>query len=537
MSRRTKGPRRGAATGLLVSACCAVAHGQTQLTVLTGPPGFGRYGYALAAAGDVNGDGVPDALISILSREVRVLSGFDWSVLATFDVPDPAFPSLFGVRAAGLGDVDADGRDDFAVSQPSTQWYAGAVWVVSGATGAVLHAFRGAPGDFLGHQLAAVGDVDGDGVGDLAAAALNWVVPGHELEYVLVWSGRSGETLHRFDAPALGDLYGETVAAAGDIDGDGRADIAISLHDGASTLEVRSGADGARLFAHLDPGTSGGRPTTTLGDVDGDGRDDFVVARHDHTGVATALWAYSGTGALLWSRAGNGAAGAALASVGDLDGDGNRDLLAGDPNAGPSSEGLVRVYSGRTGATLNEYPGPPGAYLTGGRVAELGDVDGDGTPELLVSDDAGLGAVRVLRGGALRPLERFCAAVANSTGLPAALGSTGYLSAADRQLRLQAERLPAHALGVFVRGAEPAAFPFGDGTLCVSPFAGGLHRIEVVQADGAGTTQTDRAFDVPGAAAAIVAGSSWCFQLVFRDPAGGPAGFNTSDALRGTFAP
>ncbi len=522
----------------LTAALGVVASGQTVLQEFTGPPGVPYFGCAIMAPGDVTGDGIDDVAVSVCNREVRVYSGADWSIHTVH--PAPAYASNYGLNLAALGDIDGDGLGDYAIAQPTSLDYRGTVWVHSGGTGALIRRFEGPVGDFLGVDLGSAGDVDGDGVQDLAAHALNGLIPGVEIEYVLVWSGATGDELLRIDAPALSVWYGLRLGGVGDTDGDGHGDLALSYDAGTGFgLEVRSGATGALLFEHFSAtGRYWGRPVA-LGDVDGDLRDDFAVPTWTSVGdpASYSLHVVSGTGALLAEvdditglRAG--------ASIRDLDGDGARDLVIGDQGPDGSVPSLT-IRSGRTGELLARYDGPPGAYLFAADVAVINDVNGDGAPDIAINENTSstFGVVRVLSGAAVGPLTRFCDAAPSSVGPGARLEASGSLSVLDDDLQLMATGLPPGAFGLFIRGAESSSFPFGDGLLCVSPFSGGLVRIETVRAAASGVAETAGIHGPPFPGSEIVVGTSWTFQLLYRDVLGGPAGFNSTDALRGTFVP
>lgn len=176
-------------------------------------------------------------------------------------------------------------------------------------------------------------------------------------------------------------LTGDRVASGGDMDGDGRPDFLVSNPGvGQGRVDLVSGATGtARSLAN--PG-SGGFANVLVGtpDMNLDGKADLVV---DANGT---LRAYSGSSlALLWQTP---TAYFAAASVGDRDGDGRADLAA----LSSVSPGELRVLRGSDGSILSQYP----LSLNGGtRLIAIGDITGDGVPELAWGSDNEIHVLRL----------------------------------------------------------------------------------------------------------------------------------------------
>jgi hypothetical protein len=144
------------------------------------------------------------------------------TLLWTLDTPHPASYGYFGQSVATIGDLDGDGTDDLAVGAPGeTSGGAlsnGRVYLVSGATGAVLRELAGQPdadgAAQFGEVVAAVGDLDGDGVPDVAASATR-SAPAHQRVYL--FSGATGAVLGTAESPhpeRLG-FYGSQMALLG----------------------------------------------------------------------------------------------------------------------------------------------------------------------------------------------------------------------------------------------------------------------------------------------------------------------------------
>jgi hypothetical protein len=130
--------------------------------------------------------------------------------------------------------------------------------------------------------------------------------------------------------------------------------------------------------------------------------------------------------------------------------------------------------------------------------------------------------------------QTYCVLSPNSVGPGATITSTGSLSVADNQFTLLSFSAPSGEFGLFFYGASQTQVGLGDGTLCVG---GNLHRLPVVQVDMFGLAEHTVDFTAAPPNAQITPGSTWNFQFWFRDPPGGPAGYNLSNGLSVLFCP
>ncbi|MGH8059171.1 MAG: FG-GAP-like repeat-containing protein [Candidatus Entotheonellia bacterium] len=135
---------------------------------------------------------------------------------------------MLGHAVAGVGDVDGDGVPDVVVTTSSGAGGAGSVSVFSGASGQRLWRVAGELGEQLGYAVAGIGDVNGDGVPDVVVGA-PFTAPGGVAwaGSVYMFSGVDGRLLWRVDGVESGDQLGYAVAGVGDVDGDGRPEIVV----------------------------------------------------------------------------------------------------------------------------------------------------------------------------------------------------------------------------------------------------------------------------------------------------------------------
>lgn len=256
----------------------------------------------------------------------------------------------------------------------------------------VLQEWRGeTQGDQFGWIAKNIGDVDGDGINDVVTSAPSFSGSGRGAGKVYVFSTRTGEELWTVSGQA-GWSLGLGLDAAGDVNADGVPDVVAGAPGGDRSF-VYSGRDGSILFelAAEQPGEQHGRKVSEIGDANGDGHDDVLIGAplNDANGRdAGRSYLHSGKdGSLLLTLTGERAGDRFGSAVGGMVWNGEPWLVVGAPNAGPNQGGRTYVYRG-----LNSEPAfvieadDSGAQLGGMFVSVLGDVNGDGMPDIYASD-------------------------------------------------------------------------------------------------------------------------------------------------------
>lgn len=359
------------------------------------------YGLQVLRVGDLDGDTLGELCFTAPSNvqdqtpsHLEIRSVADGSLLRTWSLGERR--TMFARAAAALGDVDGDLCDDLVIGMPVLSLRGDPVAAIeawSGRTGQRIWRAEH-PASSFGAALAAVGDLDGDGVRDLLAGVPPMTL--REPGTAQVLSGRTGAVLHTLSGERTGVWFGAAVADPGDVTGDGTGDLLVGGNYGGAPghVVVFDGRSGALVttFGDDDPDHRFGHTLLGVGDLDGDGRADLAIAAPGQPTSKSlpgrVLVFSSRTSKLLY----------------ELRGDRPRDLFgyelcylpdwrrANEPaiavaaaRGGPIGNGYVRVFALPDAAPLQTMAGHHGQHRFGVSLVDLGDRDGDGRRELGVT--------------------------------------------------------------------------------------------------------------------------------------------------------
>ncbi|MFC1735237.1 carboxypeptidase regulatory-like domain-containing protein [Candidatus Hydrogenedentota bacterium] len=446
------------------------------------------FGASVSGAGDVNGDGYADIVVGaskydngdssegaafVFHGSASGLVGNAPGDSGVWMAESNQAAAYFGESVSGAGDINGDGYADIVVGAPGYDndlTNEGATFVFHGSASGLM---GNAPGDTdvwmaegnqvgsrFGHSVSDAGDINGDGYGDVIVAANDYYNGGENTEgaafiflgaaFGLIGKAPEDATVSMTKSNQAGAFFGESVSGAGDVNGDGYADVIV----GASRYDNGEENEGAAfLFLSSESGLQGSAPgdsgvwmmesnqfdsgfghsVSGAGDVNGDGYADVIVgaSRYDNgeeNEGAAFLFLSSESGLQgsapgdsgVWMAESNQAAayfGESVSGAGDVNGDGYADIIVGSHfyDNGTTIEGVACVFLGSASGLRGNAPEDTGVWMAesnnryarfGSSVSGAGDVNGDGYGDVIVgapyyyTDDACEGAAFVFLGSA-----------------------------------------------------------------------------------------------------------------------------------------
>ncbi len=380
----------------------------TVINALQGESAGDSFGLEVMAVGDFNSDGAMEFLVSAPGNDE---GAFNAGKVYLYDGATQALiRSHVGTRANEAlrnvmpsGDVNSDGFRDYIVGSGDES-----VYVYSGLDGSEIHELTAVQnGEGFGFRSAGIEDINNDGHDDIIVGAWNNDAGGNNAGRVYVISGEDGSTIRTHTGQFANSWFGHTVNELGDIDGDGVSDYYVGA-PGVTSLSFRgqafiySGATGAEVYPHLTPIGTGlnygsWEPAGGQFDFNGDGRLDFAIADIGDLALGSEtgrIYIYDGpTGALLYtllpSTGFSGFGGITPnpdTHIGDVDGDGISDLLAGAWRSpvGATNGGRAEIISGCSGALLRSVTSNQANVFLAGSRSGVGDADGDGFTDFIL---------------------------------------------------------------------------------------------------------------------------------------------------------
>ena len=422
------------------------------LLVLPGVAPGDTFGGAVSSAGDFNGDGIGDLIVGAYQSDAGGLDagrafiyfgGRRVDAKADLVLTGETAGDLFGVAVACAGDVNKDGYSDVLVGAHENDARganAGRAYIYFGGPGAdakpdvILNGESA--GDAFGYSVSGAGDMNKDGYADV-------IVGAYENSAGAAAQGRAYIFLGgpRMDAvpdailtgEAGGDYFGISVAAAGDVNRDGFADVIVGAYQNDA-----GGLDAGRAYVYLGgkvlqdktdlvltgagAGDSFGFSVAGAGDMNEDGFGDLIVGAYHNDAVgsnAGRAYIYYGRKAMqrepdlvLNGEAAGDAFGYSVAGAGDVNGDGFFDVIVGayGNDAGGSAAGRAYLYLGSSAPDAGADFAVTGEQTLdnlGYAVSGGGDWDGDGYGEIVSAApfaDAGRAYVSSPAGGRVKPV-------------------------------------------------------------------------------------------------------------------------------------
>ena len=379
--------------------------------------GGAMFGISVSSAGDVNGDSYSDVIVGAYQYDngqtdegrafVYLGSAAGLHTTPAWTAESNQGGATFGISVSSAGDVNGDGYDDVIVGASqygNGQFEEGRAYVYHGsATGLNTTPDWTAESNqadaWFGDSVSEAGDVNGDGYDDVIVGAPLYdngqTNEGRAFVYLGSTTGLRTSPAWTAENNQANSYFGDSVSAAGDVNGDGYEDVIVgvsNLNREVSVYVYHGSAYGLEATANWSADTYASSSVSAAGDINGDGFGDVIVGSaydenayifHGSAAGLNATPAWTAESDLAYALFG-----ASVSTVGDVNDDGYSDIIVGAPHYIYNDRGRVFVYHGSASglsatATWTAESNQAGTRF-GGSVSEAGDVNGDGYDDVIV---------------------------------------------------------------------------------------------------------------------------------------------------------
>jgi len=369
---------------------------------MTGESSSNFFGSSISAAGDVNGDGFSDVIVgsygysSIAGRAYIYFGGNSMDNTADVVLTGEASGNAFGLSVSTAGDVNSDGYSDVIVGASGYNSYRGRAYIYFGGNTMNNVADVVMTGDNIndefGREVSNAGDLNGDGFADVAVNAI-------DIGKVYIYYG--GASMNNTADVLITGISGVSIASAGDVNGDGFSDLIAGVSFfGNGNAYIYYGGENMDNSSDITlsgeaSGNAFGVSVSSAGDVNADGYSDVIVGASGFGSNTGKAYIYSGGESMdnipdltFNGEAVNNYFGASVSSAGDINRDGFSDVIVGAYGYN-SSAGKSYIYFGNPILNNSTDVTMKGEALSkfGNAVSSAGDLNGDGYSDLIIGAD------------------------------------------------------------------------------------------------------------------------------------------------------
>ena len=379
--------------------------------ILTGGAANNYFGRSVSSAGDVNGDGYSDVIVGAFGyttstgRAYIYFGGATMNNVADVTMTGETTFNLFGISVSTAGDVNGDGYSDVIVGANGYSSNTGRAYIFLG--GAAMNnasdiTMTGeAANSHFGYSVSDAGDVNADGYSDVIAGAYNYSSSTGRAYIYFGGASMNNIVDVTMTGGAAFDNFGNSVSAAGDVNGDGYSDVIAGAYGYSSSTgrayvyfgsaSMNNVAD--VIFTGEASGIQFGFSVSNAGDVNGDGFSDVIIGANVFSTFTGKVYVYFGglsidniPDASITGESTGNQFGYSVSDAGDVNGDGFSDVIAGAWGYGTNT-GRAYLYDyfmkshiipdvTMTGEAISNY--------CGASVSTAGDVNGDGFSDVIV---------------------------------------------------------------------------------------------------------------------------------------------------------